>query len=50
MKTKFFGKTNRQVKNKIEIMSEGEMKEIYGGVTMIAYKDADGNVRVIIIP
>jgi len=50
MKTKLFAKTQSQKNSIFEVLSGKEMKEICGGLRMIAIRDENGNVRVIFVP
>lgn len=50
MKTELLKKSNYQVKNAMELLSEIEMKEIQGGITWKCIKDEDGNIRIVYFP
>ncbi len=47
MKTRFAKKETRK---EFEVLSAKEMKQVQGGVEVIAVRDSDGHVRVIIVP
>ncbi len=48
MKT-IFNSTKSNKKN-FEVISSEEMKQVQGGVRVIAIRDGEGNIRVVIIP
>lgn len=50
MKTKLFAKTQSLENRNFNVLSDKEMKELNGGLRMIAIIDEEGHIRVIFVP
>lgn len=50
MKTKLVEKNESFEVKCFEQLSQSEMKEINGGLRMVAIRDEDGNVRIVFVP